>query len=1229
MKKLAALLCLTLVVSLLAPSARADTLTGEVRGSVLDVDGRVPLEGVPVTLVNVDRGWERRTLSDGQGNFLFIQLEPGNYTVVVEYEGYYRVERTDVLIRLNQPKVVIPPFELRRLVPTATQQITLRGEQTRTAVIDLTAPGPTPRILAFLSEPGLTSLVGLLDSALRFNFETRLVDRLPLRGVRSFDQLALLAPGVFRVPFSPGEGPAVGLGVGTPGQFAVNGLRGRSNNFTVDGSDNNDEDIGVRRQGFVSLVSQSIESVQEFQILTAGFPAEFGRNAGSMVNAVSRSGQRRTHGSVYGIFGHDALSRSGPFDTPFSDTVNDPRLSGGSWSGQDFSQSQWGGVLGGQVVPEKLFYFLSAERQRLRARRLGHFVVPSAGERGLRTRDGLVPMEDLEGFFAARNIPYSTLAGEGVYSLYPLPNNPGGPFGASTYTQSREADGAGSIFSLKTDWYPADGHSFAARYNFTQDHRLLPFTGDALESSLHTATRTQNLSLFLNSPGPRLGNVLRLSYGRTRLRFPPEKGSPLLFGSPPTAQLPAELGHAVETDYGRFGPFGATGPIGQLTILPYSTIGVDVFNFPQGRVDNTFQISDFLTLAGSRHNLKLGFDLRRSQLNSFSDRNSRPWLLFGYGLVGSGCLSNPLCPFATPDGLLHGTDLAALGAPAGFLQTLSTGPLPDTTIGLRVLRSDFFLQNEWRVTRGLLLNLGLRYEIQSVPRETNRRIEATFEQEAADFPRLEPSGSPLHQQIIREGNRGFDDAFRAFQELLAGRREIYQGGRHNLAPRLGFAWDPWGAQRTTIRGGIFVSTDANLGAVTSHSRNVFPTFVPLNLDPNFSPPTGLFLNNPSFFTFLPTGTPLVRPGTLNTYNLSGDAFATGLGTLFLQAERLPGIFSSNGLALTLPEKGLRASQARQAVLSVERQFGENLLVSLGYVGTRGLRLTRFATPNAGPVATPVLLSPAPGPSPLGVFSLPPSPTGSGVGRPESGLGAYRLFENAARSVYHSFQTVVEKRWSRGLQFRAHWTWSHALDEVSDPFDGRGFIALPQDSLRPHLERASASFDVRHRGAGFLLWEPGRLSGLNFLRGWSLAFIAEFATGQPYTVNTALDRNFDGNLTDRPDSLQGVRRQPGSPEALRLEPGVDPLDLLAPRGQSGRVGRNSLRADGIGRIDVAVARRLSWIENRELDLRLEVFNLLNRTSYGIPVRLLESLAFGRSFDTQFDPRSARLVVRFLF
>ncbi len=1080
-------------------AARADTLTGEVRGAVLDVDGGVPLGGVQMTLTSVDRGWTRQQRTDDLGNFSFLQLEPGNYTVAAENQGYYPQEKTGVLIRLNQPKIVLPPFQLRKEVPTPTQQITLQGEQTRTAVIDLTATGPDPVVLAYLSEPGQTSLLSLLDAAISANYDASVLEALPLRGVRSFDQLAFLSPGVFRVPFSGGEGPAVGIGVGTAGQFSVNGQRGRSNNFTIDGSDNNDEDIGVRRQGFVSLVPQNNESVQEFQVVTAGFAAEFGRNSGSMVNAVSRSGRSQPHGQVYGIFDHHALHARGFFDQPFRDSVNEGDLNGGSYADSDFERQLIGGVLGAPLVGEKLFFFGSIERQESDSLRLGHFVVPSARQRGLQRRAGFVPIEELGDFFFERNIGigttrdlYSALAGEGVFSLYPLPNNPGGPFGENTYSQVQASRQEGTVFSTKFDWYPWAAHSLTARYNFTDDDSRLPFTSDAFHSALGTDTRTQNLSLFLNSSAPGRGNALRFSYGRTNLSFPPGRGSPLIFGSPALVPVPDLLagipnfGRPIETSYGTFGPFGTTGPIGQLTIAPYSTRGIDVFNFPQGRVSNTFQLSDFYTLSGERHTLKFGIDFRRSQLNSFSDRNARPLVLFGFGELSRLCIGNGSCPVDLEGGFARGTDLAALGAPAGFFQTISGRADPDSTIGLNISQYDFFVQDEWRVAPNFTLNLGLRYELQPPPAERNRRIENTLGVGLGDFPQQSPAAGSQRCQDILAGpppdttpeeagicvaNTSFARAVASLADFLGGRRQIYRERRTDFAPRIGFAWDPWGRGHTVVRAGYGLSYDSFLGAVTSQSRNVFPDFIPLNLSPNFEPLGGRLLPHPQFFSFGPEGPPLIAPGSLNVLNLRGDRFPAATGTLFTQATTRVAL-SPNGLAFTLPERDLKRSYAQHYVFSLQRQWGSDWLTSLEYVGSQGRRLTRFSTPNGGLATTPFIFYLV---NPGGIFITERSPSVPfDLGRrPREGLGSIRIFENSASSSYHSLQLGVERRFSRGLEFQAHWTWSHALDEVSDPFDGRGFFSLPQDGRARFLERGAASFDARHRVSLYFVWDlPG-------------------------------------------------------------------------------------------------------------------------------------------------------------
>lgn len=142
-------------------------------------------------------------------------------------------------------------------------------------------------------------------------------------------------------------------------------------------------------------------------------------------------------------------------------------------------------------------------------------------------------------------------------------------------------------------------------------------------------------------------------------------------------------------------------------------------------------------------------------------------------------------------------------------------------------------------------------------------------------------------------------------------------------------------------------------------------------------------------------------------------------------------------------------------------------------------------------------------------------------------------------------------------------------------------------------------------------------------------MGEFQGGQPFTVNTSLDRNRDGNLTDRLNSLDGLTVDLGKAHAINLASGTPVVSLIASQGKDGLVGRNSFRTHGIANVDLALWRRFAIAEKATLDLRLEGFNLFNHSQFGIPDRILESPGFGNSFDTQTGPRTTRLAIRFLF
>ncbi|MFN6203031.1 MAG: carboxypeptidase regulatory-like domain-containing protein [Acidobacteriota bacterium] len=1291
-----------------------DTLTGTLAGRVIDQNGN-PLVRVRVRVTNLDDGNQRATLTNAEGRYLVATLPLGRYSVETYLAGFVVITptREPIKVQLNKTLETLPDIIMGP--PPAVPA-------------PVAPPPPVPAVV----EDSAGRLTTLVDATRRANADERLIGILPLANIRTFDDLATLAAGVAPPPEVKGvAGPGLGSGIGTPGQFSVNGMRARSNNFTVDGSDNNDEDIGVRRQGFTSLTPQSIESVREIQIVSNLWDAEQGRSIGSQVNAVSRSGTNQVHGALYNFFNHDSLNARNFFDlnsdqaasyrleataigrfengvpvntrrvpvTLRSSTFDDPVpiiQPNPSLDDDQYQRLQGGGVIGFPIWRDRTFFFGSFERQQFRSNQETHFSVPTIAQRGFLNFGAT-------GFVAATPnqspVEYSPtfIAGDSVFSLFPFPNNPVGPYGENTYTKVLPGDGQGTIYSLKFDhnfrlFGPEVSHSFTARYNYTDDQRKVPAVGGAIFSGVKPAVRTQNLSLFLSSQlTPTLSNQLRASYGRTRLRFAelrdpyliPSRylpGEPYLLNAPLISNGSFPDLNPPVADYRLPGPNlqadGALGPVGQLIVSPFSPVGLDPYLFPQARQNNTIQFADTLTAFRGQHTVKLGADIRRSQLNSFLNRNYRPQIFFG-GSPDLTCLIDeaPIKeisqygPNPSPKpgdclrpGFFSGSDLAALGIPTGIFQALAIGK-PDSTIALRFWQYNLFVNENWRTRHGLTLDFGLRYELNTTPVEANRRIERTFS--LSGLPAVDSSyrlAAPFSNGQLIYGNdelvNSLNQTLAALRDVLGGRQKIFRTDRNNFNSHFSFAWDPFArrksqAGRTVIRGGAGLYHDLTLGSIVNQSRNVFPTFIPYNVDVN----TFSYARNTNFVSgltgnyavFNPRFVPmdiirngqitrygLIQEGTLNSLNVPDGALQSVLGLLFNPSAvgLLP---SGGGLAFTLPDNNLRSPMAFQYNLQVERELGENWLFNVAWVATRGVGLTRFRTPNGGPNSITLPVNPIGiGQDPLFAISLPPLSVGDErSARPNANLGAYTIFDSSASSIYHSLQSTLTRQFSRGFQMTAAYTWSHAIDDVSDIFDVAGAAALPQDDRQLRHERGDAGFDIRQRlavsivgGLPFLSrFDRQRGLGGALLGGWQWAAISTIQTGQPFTVNTSYDVNLDGNLTDRLDSLAGLAAGGDGPTLLRLN--GSPLTLLAALGENGRVGRNTFRAPGVFRTELSLNRNIQLRGGHLLTLRVEAFNLWNRTHFGIPVRVLEAPSFGRSINTLISPRQIQFALKYAF
>ena len=256
-------------------------------------------------------------------------------------------------------------------------------------------------------------------------------------------------------------------------------------------------------------------------------------------------------------------------------------------------------------------------------------------------------------------------------------------------------------------------------------------------------------------------------------------------------------------------------------------------------------------------------------------------------------------------------------------------------------------------------------------------------------------------------------------------------------------------------------------------------------------------------------------GTLNTYNQQR------LGNPAVLIRQLGQNFTgfaagAAGAAFVLPVNDLVTPYAQHWSLTFEQQLGRDFLVNAAYVGTRGVHLLRFSTPNLGPNAIPQVTSVGSnGNQPVFNGTIVAPSKGTNLkGRPLPSLGAFTSIESDANSSYHALQLQLNKRFSSGLQFTTAYTWSHAIDEVSDVFDLAGTLSLPQDIFNIRGERGNANFDVRHRFVYSAVWDLPFLKENIILGGWQLASIGTFQTGQPFTVISCCDGNLDGNLTDR-------------------------------------------------------------------------------------------------------------------
>jgi hypothetical protein len=1173
----------------------------------------------------------------------------------------------------------------------------------RTFVLTITRPGYEPLMqdvtlcdvagagsyTLTAETPTETDSLQLFEGARRANFGKDLMYQLPLPGFREFDRLALLVPGVAPPPQTSGiEGPEVSPTVGSPGQAVVNGLSARQNNYTVDGSDNNDELLGVRRQGYVDSSPQPIESLDEFQVLTAAGDVQFGRGIGGQINAQTRSSSFELHGQAFGFLTSDwngrdfffqnishgvpgpgltrqsdgaaALFDSNPIGTRLATTGNSP-----------YTRSDAGLAGGGTLRRLRLAYYGAYERRNSNAYDEYNYAVPTLAERAIGGPGG-GPGD--AGFRVSGSSFFpSTLPGNAVFSFYPFPNNAAGPYGANTYTALTNQYQRGRLYVLKLDRAIGSSGVVSGRYNRTSEHSKLPVTGGALDSAIAPRVLNQNLAFFINSPalalspvrGARVSSVTRLSFGRTGMDFSDVGGrspipsdlfpaQPFLLNAPLILDVsrpgvaPTFVSAARAPEYmqavglpGVVNSESITGPLGQIEIGGFSPVGVDVFRFPQRRSDHTFQVANTASLNLARHSISYGVDVRRIDLNTNLNRNALPLAQF------NGTYGNIL---SSQSFYIPAVSMAAAGIPAGLFQTLATSA--DDSLVLNLTQADLFITDRIRLTPHFYIDIGFRLGIHGSPGNLSERVRRSFNRQDFDsqITAAEAKCQSDFGQASCQGRLAYLSA--AFPGDFS---SLFQADRIGNDGRGGFAWDVLGNGRLAIRGGAGSYTGDFPLIVLSESRSVFPSYLPLNL-----------ANAPGYGSITPFGTPtapyrfltnlanpllqaqdrqlqdVIQANTINQLTASAAAdpvslLGFGLNTLY------------PSLRPTSPASKLKHPYAFHYAFTVEGEIRRNLVLSMAYVGTAGRKLLRVTTPDAAfrtRVSSNASVLPlnVDAPFPFVVADMTPNILDRTPGVTQiAGLnpvGIYRtLYESSGSSSYHSLQIELRKSYSNRVQLGANLVYSHAIDDSSDFFDTAGEFAPPQNSSK-RSERGSAAFDVRVRAAGFLVWDlpdvfaagksPAQALGHRLFGDWHLSGIWVAQSGQPYTINTSIDVNGDGNITDRLNCSTDCLTFHPSGDRARQVVVSNAANLLAPLGQDGAVGRNTFTGDRLYSMDLALIKSVRLHgEQKLLNLRFETFNALNHGDLGLPTRILESPGFGRSVSMVNKPRTLQVACKLLF
>jgi hypothetical protein len=1130
---------LSCVALLLLPSILlAQSYTGTITGTVKDTSGAV-IPRATVTITNEQTARQEVTTSDLEGRYTSVPLSPGEYRVEATLPGFRGVVRTGVNVQVNSTLVIDFTLEVGDL----TDAVEVRANAT--------------------SLETTTATVGKL-------VDNRRILELPLN-TRNVYSLIFLTPGV---------AGSIGNNYNSM-SYTVNGARPTMMDTVIDGVTASFPTVN----GFTGIsVFPSVDAIQEFKVLGANYPAEYGRSLGSVLNVVYKSGTNEFHGSGYEFFRDSAFDANNFFAKRAGTPLG------------DFRRSQFGGVAGGPIRRSRTFFMTSFEGLRERRHSQTTTTVPTVAQRRgdfsqtLAQNGNLIrifdpfttrPNPSGSGFvrdqFSGNVIPANRLdpVALQVLNYYPLPNQPGNPVtGAQNYFATGTAELEVDNIDGRVDHHFSNSQKIFGRYSYRKTHSAPASFFPGETAIAEGRVNEQNLAHnFVTDYNRTISNstVLsaRIGFARTLFIFDNQG----LGFRPSSLGLPASIDANV--DRLMFPRFGVSGMV---------TLGGNDHRY---NAFMSYTAAANLTKVRGDHTLKLGFEGRMLRVNVWEARSAGTFNFRANETQGP----NPTTSSST----------AGYGF-ASFL--LGTGQPNDVLIQnwKNVAANSFYwagyAQDDWRINSRLTLNLGLRYDI-DVPRTERFDRMNYFDPEArSPLADVVPAFPDLRGGVVFVGVHGRS-------------RYQYNWDKNNIAPRLGLSYQI--NEKTAVRAGyshIFGPSNqgaqGTVGPFGFRTENLWVTSIdgitPLNT-----------LQNPYPNGFKPS------PGSSE------------------------GLLTQVGANLQAPLRDTPSPWTIQYNLNVQRELPWNVFVEIGYVGTRGYDLSRVGESglslnqldpqhmSLGSALNQPVPNPFYGIVNNGVLTQPTVARGQLLRPYPQFTDVIPLYSSGAKSRYNALQMTGRKRMTQGLMFEGSYTFAKASE-----------IGMShQNSYDIEASWALASYDIAHRFVISYLYELpfGRnrrfASGASTLvnaiiGGWQFNGITTIQSGTPLSITASNTAGIFGARTQPNNNGQDPRLD--GPVSERLNRYFDTTVYSQPAAftfGNEPIFSPVLRTHGVRNFDLSLFKNFSLRERITAQFRIEALNAFNRVQFSAPNTSVTSSSFGVITGQANAPRQLQFGIKLLW